>query len=167
MEVSAYVDGLTKQETEAHLSDQFYQDCLAALGGAREDAAMVLDDHGEVLFCNGTGAMIFSSTPEQLTGKHVSEFVLDARLNAGTPGSNVAYAAYTGRRNQWREYCVLDPAGRSFPVELLLDVLVVKLRYLILLWVRTPVGRVGLRARPSETRLSGHGASHPGAVNKS
>lgn len=131
------------------LSDQFYHDCLKALGGAREDAAMVLDDCGAVLFCNGEGATILDSTPEKLTGKHLSEFVHNIRLNAWTPGSNVAYASYTGRRNQWREYCVLGSMGQGISVELLLDVLVVNLRYLILLRVRTPARLAESREVPT------------------
>jgi PAS domain-containing protein len=145
MEVSSYVENQKIHEIGTQLSDRFYHDCLKALGGAGEDAAMVLDDRGHVLFCNGEGATVFNSTPDNLAGKHLSEFVLNIRLNAWTPGSNVAYATFTGRRNQWREYCVLDPTGQGFPVELLLDVLVVNLRYLILLWVRTPARRAGSR----------------------
>lgn len=139
MVASVTVGDLKKRETgAAQLTGKFYQDCLAALGDGGKDAAMVLDDHGHVLFCNREGATIFDGTPDKLAGKHLSEFVVNIRLNAWAPGGNVAYATYIGRRNQWREYCVLDSTGRSFPVELLLDVLIVNLRYLILLWVRTP-----------------------------
>ena len=51
MEVSSYVESLKIPESGTQLSDQFYHDCLTALGGAGEDAAMVLDDRGHILFC--------------------------------------------------------------------------------------------------------------------
>lgn len=153
MEANVYVENSKKQQPGAQLSNQFYQDCLAALGGAGEDAAMVLDDRGEVLFCNDEGATIFGSTPDKVAGRHLSEFVPNIRLNAWTPGNNVAYAAFSGRRNQWREYCVLDAKGQGFPVELLLDVLVVNLRYLILLWVRTPAKQTGSAKRSATKKL--------------
>lgn len=145
MEISTTADNSTSNGNDGQFTGQFFQDCLAALGGAKEDAAMVLNDRGEVLFCNSKGATIFNSPPDRLTGKHLSDFVLNMRLNVWTPGSNVAYAAYTGRRNQWREYCALDPSGRGLPVELLLDVLVVNLRYLILLWARAPAQRAAFQ----------------------
>lgn len=153
MEMNTYVESSSKQGTEAQLSDRFYHDCLKALGGMEEEAAMVLDDRGEVLFCNSNGAKILNSTPNMIAGKHISEFVLNMRLNAWTPGSNVAYATFTGRRNQWREYCILDSNRRGFPVELLLDVLVVNLRYLILLWVRQPVRQAGASESPNGRQL--------------
>lgn len=166
MEACTYVDNLKAQETGIQLSSQFYQGCLAALGGAGEDAAMVLDDRGEVLFCNKEGAAIFGSSPAKLLGKHLSKFVLNIRLNAATPGSNVAYASFTGRRNQWREHCILDSTGRVYSLELLLNVLVVNLRYLILLWIRTPARLAGSRERPAERLLPGSGTSNCGAVCK-
>ena len=153
METSTYVEDSNKQGSETQLSHRFYHDCLKALGGKGDDAAMVLDDRGEVLFCNGAGAKILDATSDSIAGKHIGEFVLNMRLNAWTPGSNVAYATFTGRRNQWREYCVLDSNGRGFPVELLLDVLVVNLRYLILLWVRKPARQACARERPTEQQL--------------
>ncbi|MFY9327343.1 MAG: PAS domain-containing protein [Georgfuchsia sp.] len=155
METNAYVESSNKQGSKTQLSDRFYHDCLRALGGRTADAAMVLDDCGQVLYCNGEGAKILDSTPDTVAGKHIGEFVLNMRLNAWTPGSNVAYATFTGRRNQWREYCVLDSNGRGFPVELLLDVLVVNLRYLILLWVRKPARQACARTMPTEQQLEG------------
>jgi len=150
MDIRTKIKDLKLLEVEPRLSDQFYLDCLNTLGDATEDAAMILDDHGEVLFCNCEGAAMLGKAPNQVAGSHISEFILNMRLNAWTPGSNVAYAAYTGSRDQWREYCVLDSAGRAFPVELLLDVLVVNLRYLILLWVRTPARPDGQKEWPTE-----------------
>lgn len=164
MEASSYAENLNIRETETQLSDQFYHDCLAALGGAGQDAAMVLDDRGQVLFCNDKGATLFNRAPDKVEGKHLSEFVLNIRLNAWTPGSNVAYATFTGRRNQWREYCVLDSTGQGFSVELLLDVLVVNLRYLILLWVRTPARRAGSKELPASRLLPVSGTSNRDAV---
>ena len=142
MQAGVYVENLKNPGAKVQLSDRFYQECLTTLGGAAENSAMVLDDRGEVLFCNDEAAMIFNSTPEDLAGRHLNEFVLNIRLNAWSPASNVAYAAFSGSRNQWREYCVLDSHGEGFPVELELDVLTVNLRSLILLWVRTPARRV-------------------------
>ena len=164
MEVSSYVENLKIRETGTQLSDKFYRDCLTALGGSRAEAAMVLDDRGQVLFCNGEGATAFNSTPCKLEGKHLSEFVLNIRLNAWAPGSNVAYATFTGRRNQWREYCVLDSKGQGLPIELLLDVLVVNLRYLILLWVRTPARRTRSKELPDSRLLPISVTSNRGAV---
>lgn len=145
------------------LPQQFYIDCLAALEGANGDAAMVLDACGNVVFCNREGAMIFDRSPEELMGRHVGEFVSDTSLRAWTPGNNVAYAAYTGKRSQWRQYCVLDADGWSFPVELLLDVLVVNLRYLILLWIRAPAGKTVAKSHPGAYPSPGRSISNSGA----
>lgn len=164
MEMSNYVESSNQRETSLQLSDRFYQDCLNALGSKGEDAAMVLNDRGEVIFCNLQGAKILNRSPDIITGKHISEMVLNTRLNALTPGSNVAYASFAGRRNQWREYSVLESNGESYPVELLMDVLVVDLQYLILLWARKSVKRAHLVGVPqmegylSDNRTSNHGA---------
>lgn len=150
VEASRFIAEVNNRGNETRGSDRFYLDCLKALSGVGEEAALVLDDSGQVLFCNDAGAAIFGRLPEGLAGKHISEFVPDTRLSTLSPGSNVAYAAYTGRRNQWREFCVLDATGHSFPVELLFDVLVVDLRYLIMLWVRMPARRAGFMEASSE-----------------
>lgn len=138
IETGNYVAVAKKRVDGTRLSDRSYLDCLQAHSGVGEDAAMVLDDSAEVLFCNNAAAVVFATTPRELTGRHISEFVLDTRLSRTSPGSNVAYAAYSGRRNEWREYCVCDADGKSFPQELLFDVAVVNLRYLIMLWIRMP-----------------------------
>src|ERR1017187_9741649 len=103
MKMNTYIESFNKQGCKPQLSDSFYHDCLKGLGGAGEDAAMVLDDRGEVLFCNSAGATFLESKPDKLNGKHIREFVPNLRLGALTPGSNIAYATFTGRRNEWRQ----------------------------------------------------------------
>lgn len=138
-----YAENLHRQEEKSQCSIRFYQDCLATFGSADEDATMVLDDYGKVLFCNPEAANIFGDELDDLLARHIKDFIPDVPLNPKAPGSNVANAAHAGGRNQWREYCVFNSRKETFPVELLLDVLVVDLRYLILLWVRIPAVRSG------------------------
>lgn len=158
MEANAYIEKPKHRKAAQRLPDAFYVDCLAALEGESGDASMVLDERGHVVFCNSEGATIFGVEPEELMGRHIEKFIPDTHLRMWTPGNNVAYAAYTGKRSQWRKYCVLDARGWSFPVELLLDVLVVNLRYLILLWIRMPEGAAVPRMRFGAPRPARKGA---------
>ena len=136
------IDNPAGRESEAPLSRAFYQDCLRTHERPADAAGMVLNVRGEVLYCSEAAAEIFGNAPEQLEGKPLSEFVLNTRLRRRTPGSNVAYATFSGRRNEWRECCIFDGRGLSVAMELLLDVLAANLGYLILLWIRPPTGRV-------------------------
>lgn len=136
------IDNATIRETEAQLSPAFYQDCLRTQERAADGAAMVLNVRGEVLYCSEEAAEIFGNAPDQLEGKPLGEFVLNTRLRRRTPGSNVAYATFSGRRNEWRECSILDGDGRGLTMELLLDVVAANPGYLILLWIRPPSSRV-------------------------
>ncbi len=136
------IDNAARRETGAQLSPAFYQDCLRTHERAADGAAMVLNVRGEVLYCTEAAAEIFGNAPDQLEGRPLSEFVLNARLRRRTPGSNVAYATFSGRRGEWRECSILDGWGRNVTMELLLDVLAANPGYLILLWIRPPASRV-------------------------
>lgn len=164
METDSCVENSLKRGAASQLSDLFYRDYLAALGGGEDFAAMVLDDRGEVLFCGSEEASILGIAPGELVGMHLSEIVPGIRLSAWSPGSNVAYASFIGRRNQWREYSVLGPTGQTHSLELLLDVVVVNLRYLILLWVRMPASRDGSMERSNTWQLPVSGTSGFGAT---
>lgn len=122
----------------AALGADFFADCIRAFAGPQRDAALVLDERGKVLYCNPEGASIFGHAPDQLVGRPLSNFVLNSELNAWSPAGNLAYAKFAGKRNQWREYCVLDAHGRGARVEMLLDTMVVELQPLLLLWLRRP-----------------------------
>ena len=127
-----------RKEKTQH-SGQFYQDCLATLGGSSKDAAMVLDDSGKVLFCSQQAVNILGNEIDDLLDRSIKEFIPDVPFNPNAPGSNVVNAAYAGRKNQWREYFIFNNVGKKpFSVELLFDALEVDLHYLILLWVRIP-----------------------------
>lgn len=121
--------------SEPHAS-LFYRDCIAALDGPGDAAAMVLDARGKVLFCNAAAADTVGFDGDELIGSYAGDFIPNLPFNPAAPGNNIAYAAYFGRRNQWRTYSVLDDQGNASKMDLLLDVVVVRLRYLILLWVR-------------------------------
>ena len=83
---------------------------------------------------------MFGQSTRSLLGKGVYEFVRDIRLSPAAPASNVAYAAHVGRNNRWRSYDIKDAEGKVTEVELMLDVAVVDLHYLILLRARRPSG---------------------------
>ncbi len=69
---------------------------------------------------------------------------------------NMAYARFAGKRNQWREYCVLDSCGCGSRLEILLDEMTVELHQLMLLWVRRPAqpARVADPAEKLSTRAA-------------
>lgn len=116
----------------------FFDDCIQALSGPYRDAAMVLDETGRILFCNREGAALFGQGTDHITGRQLSDFVLNSELDPYAPDKNIAYARFAGKREQWREYCVLDHAGHGARLEMLLDEMTVDLHQLMLLWVRRP-----------------------------
>jgi hypothetical protein len=142
------------QHDEASDDLRLFQHCIAALGGSSDIAALVLDDRGRVVFCNAEASAMFGQFPRDLLGKGVHEFIRDIRLNQAAPASNVAYAAHMGRNNRWQPYDILDAQGKASEVELMLDVAVVDLHYLILLWARRPSSADGHADRRIKYGLS-------------
>lgn len=134
-----YREDLPNEKEHIQYSSQFYQDCLAQFGDTSKNPAMVLDDTGKVLFCSQHAADILGKGIDDLLKQPIKNFISDTPFNPNTPGSNVVNAAYAGRQNQWRKYCIFNNSMKQpFSVELLFDAFVVDLHYLILLWVRTP-----------------------------
>jgi PAS domain S-box-containing protein len=145
-----------RPSTPLALDADFFDDCIRALSGPYRDAAMVLDETGRVLYCNPEGAALFGQGTEQLTGRQLSDFVLNSELDPWSPEKNMAYARFAGKRNQWREYCVLDSCGCGSRLEILLDEMTVELHQLMLLWVRRPAqpARVADPAEKLSTRAA-------------
>ena len=136
------------------LEADFFDDCIRAFSGPYRDAAMVLDETGRVLFCNREGAALFGQGTDYLIGRQLSDFVLNSELDPYSPDKNMAYARFAGKREQWREYCVIDHTGHGVRLEMLLDEMTVDLHQLMLLWVRRP----GHSARKEATHSRGHAA---------
>lgn len=130
---------LPNENEKIQYSSRFYQSCLARLGDTGENPAMVLDDTGKVLFCSQQAVDILGNGIDDLLERPIKDFIPAVPFNPNAPGSNIVNAAYAGRQNQWREYCIFNNSGKgTFSVELLFDALEVDLHYLILLWVRIP-----------------------------
>lgn len=119
----------------ASVSDDFYRDCIAALGCNGQEAALVLDDRGNVLFCSRECADLLSCDAEDILGRHITTFFPTLSLSAHAPGCNVATAAHWGRHNRWLP-CSASPECHGIDVELRLDTVLAGYRHLILAWVR-------------------------------
>ena len=130
---------LPNEKENIQYSSQFYQNCLARFGDTGKNPAMVLDDTGKVLFCSQQAADILGNEIDDLLEQSIKNFIPDTPFNPNAPGNNVVNAAYAGRQNQWREYCIFNNSRKkTFSVELLFDACEVDIHYLILLWVRIP-----------------------------
>ena len=136
MEHGRQVESLKGRDFARILPNEAYEDCLAALGSPRQEAVMLLNDRGRILFCNPEWESVGRCSADDIVGGNVRDFIPGLRLNPAAPGSNVAHATYSGRRNQWSRHDVLDGQGHRHDVELLLDVLMVDLNYLIVLRAR-------------------------------
>lgn len=124
-----------------------YRECFRALGSGDDEATLVLDDHGNIVFCSPQCTALLASVPRAIVGRPIWNFIPELPLSASGAGSNVARASYWGRKNRWQQFELVTADQGSVPVDLRLDVLVVGYRYLILAWMR-PVAELQCAARP-------------------
>lgn len=127
---------LSGGDAPAIANESFLRDCLSVLDHGSVETALVLLDHGDILFCSARGESLLAGKRNDIVGHHIADFISGTSISPLAPGSNVVHANYWGRNNLWREHRLRDARGDESYVGVQLDVLAIDLTFLILVRIR-------------------------------
>ncbi len=84
-------------------------------------ALIVLDRFGIVDNCNAAAGELFGGTLPGLLGRHVNGVIPGMPIRSGTPGYNIAYAAYWSRHASYRTFTGIDLRGNALDLDIRVD----------------------------------------------
>ena len=105
---------------------------------ALEQATMLLDLEGTIVFCDEAGARLFRGRVADLIGRPIASLIADLPFGASTPGYNLAYVGLWFSNVLWQRHRGLNLEARAFPLELSLSALELGERHAFLLHLRRP-----------------------------
>ena len=107
-----------------------------------ELALVVLDRFGVVDNCNAAARKLFGAALPGMLGQHVNCVIPGMPLRHGTPGYNLAYAAYWSSHAHYRRFTGIDCRGNAFDLDVRLDRLLPNGNPHILLDLKQPMRSV-------------------------
>lgn len=116
-------------------------------GFATEQATLVLDVEGTILFCDEAGAAMFGDRAANLSGRPIGSLIADLPFRAMTTGYNLAYVGFWFSHKPWQRYLGLNIDARPFPLEVSLRPLKLGRQRTFLLSLRRPGDRWWTLAR--------------------
>ena len=104
-----------------------------------EEALLILDKGGNIEFCGSPGFFGYGS--EEANSLSIRKLIPGLALRRNTPGYNMAYVNFWFDDNAWKSFEGRSADGRTFEVEVRLQVTRIQHKHWLLAHVRHPAGQ--------------------------